>query len=73
MRTRTKSRYILPTGKSLLTNQCLEMMHAHLNSQAYKYDDKPFYRIAEAVSDQNTLVIVFATEDGHYGEADKLQ
>ena len=49
------------------------MMHAHLNSQAYKYDDKPFYRIAEAVSDQNTLVIVFATEDGHYGEADKLQ
>ncbi len=72
MRQQTKSRYLLPTGKSLLTNQCLEMMHAHSKGQDYKYDDKPFYRLAEAIADQNTLAIVFSTEQGHYGEAEKL-
>ena len=73
MRTKTKSRYILPTGKSLLNNQCLEMMHSHINSNAYKYDNKPVYRIAEAVNDQNTVLIVFATDQGHFGEAEKLR
>ena len=72
MRKTTKSRYIMPTGKSLLSNKCLEMMHAHANMNAYKYDDRPIYRMAEAVADQNTLIIVLATEQGHYGEADKL-
>lgn len=72
MRKTTKSRYIMPTGKSLLSNKCLEMMHAHASMNAYKYDDRPIYRMAEAVADQNTLIIVLATEQGHYGEADKL-
>lgn len=72
MRRTSKARYVLPTGKSILNNQCLEMMHAHSNSKAYKYDNKPVYRIAEAVSDQNTLLIVFSTDEGHFGESENL-
>jgi hypothetical protein len=72
MRTRTKPRYVMPTGTSLLTNKCLEMMHAHSRGDDYKYDDFPIYRISEALVDQNTLLVVIATDEGHYGESDKL-
>lgn len=68
----TKPRYTLPTGKSLLASKCLEMMHAHLNSKDYKYDDRSLYRISEATVDQNTLVIAAASERGRFGEEDKL-
>mgnify|MGYP001019403681 CR=1 FL=1 len=64
MSSRTRPRYILPTGKSLLTNKCLEMMHAHQKGKDYKYDENPIYRTSEALVDQNTLLIVFASEEG---------
>ena len=73
MRTRTRPRYVLPTGRSLLANKCLEMMHAHLSRKDYKYDNQPLYKASEAVVDQNTLLIVFATEEGHLGDAEKLR
>lgn len=73
MRTRTRPRYIMPTGKSLLANKCQEMMHAHLKGKDYKYDSFPLYRTSEAIVDQNTVLIVFATEEGHFGEAENLR
>ncbi len=73
MRTRTRPRYVMPTGKSLLANKCLEMMHAHLKGKDYKYDSFPLYRTSEAIVDQNTVLIVFATEEGHFGDAEKLR
>ncbi len=72
MRTRTRPRYIMPTGRSMLANKCLEMMHAHLKGKDYKYDSQPYYRASEALADQNTLLIVIATEEGHLGDAEKL-
>jgi hypothetical protein len=72
VRTRTNARYVMPTGRSLLTTKCLEMMHAHSKGQAYKYDNFPVYRTAIAAADQNTMVITFATEGGHLGESETL-
>ena len=69
---RTRPRYVLPTGKSLLASKCLEMMHSHLRGKDYKYDDRSLYRLSEAVVDQNTLVITTASEGGIFNEGDKL-
>lgn len=72
MTTEVKPRYLLPTGRSLLANKCLEMMYAHTRGKDYKYDEQPLYHTAEAIADQNTIIIVATNEQGLYGEEDNL-
>ncbi len=64
----TRARYVLPTGVSLLNNKMLEMMHAHSQGKEYKYDHFPLVRMSEAINDQNTVIITYASEEGVFGE-----
>jgi len=69
----TRARYILPTGISLLSNKVLEMMQSHASATDYKYDHFPVVRISEAINDQNTVLLTYASEEGAFGESDKLK
>ena len=69
----TRARYILPTGVSLLSNKVLEMMQSHTSGTDYKYDHFPIIRISEAINDQNTVLLTYASEEGVFGESDKLK
>jgi hypothetical protein len=70
---RTRARYILPTGISLLSNKVLEMMQSHTSGTDYKYDHFPIIRISEAINDQNTVLLTYASEEGVFGESDRLK
>lgn len=69
---RTRARYILPTGVSLLSNKILEMMQSHSRGTDYKYEHFPIVRMSEAVNDQNTVLLTYASEEGVFGESDRL-
>ena len=69
----TRPRYILPTGRSLLNNKALEMMHAHSQGKHYKYDNYPIVRLSEIVNDQNSMMLTRANEEGLFGESEALQ
>ena len=69
---RTRARYILPTGISLLSNKVLEMMHSHSRGTDYKYDHFPIVQLSEAINDQNTLLLTYVTEEGRFGQSERL-
>lgn len=68
---RTRARYILPTGVSLLSNKVLEMMQSHSSGTDYKYDHFPIVQLSEAINDQNTVFLTYASEEGTFGESDR--
>lgn len=70
---RTRARYILPTGVSLLSNKVLEMMQSHISGKDYNYDHFPVVSISEAMNDQNTILLTYASEEGVFGERDRAE
>ena len=70
---RTRARYILPTGVSLLSNKILEMMQSHSKGTDYKYEHFPIIRMSEAINDQNTVLLTYSSEEGVFGESDRLK
>jgi len=68
----TKPRYVMPTGISLLSNKCLEIMGSHVLGKDFKYDELSLYRLSEALTDQNTLFITKASEGGMFGASEEL-
>ena len=48
-------------------------MQSHANGTYYKYDHFPIIRMSEAINDQNTVLLTYTSEEGVFGESDRLQ
>tara|TARA_Y100000592_G_scaffold19371_2_gene29742 strand:- start:56856 stop:57071 length:216 start_codon:yes stop_codon:yes gene_type:complete len=64
---RLQVRYVLPTGQGLLTSRLLECISDHKKGKDHSYDHLPNYEIAEAIADQNTVLMVQVAESGTVG------